>query len=152
MMSYCTGETRVEVATPSRRQPALAELSPGTSPPSLGQEQLRRGQQARPLRCCNPQCGAATHAPDSVPDTACNRSCEPADWGCMGRQSPEPQSRSTFGRSPVRESRTPESARGGRGNPVPYRYKLIAITSPNVLSLCSSSTGRLRASPPSTSI
>src|SRR5258708_36284358 len=65
---------------------------------------------------------AATHAPDSVPDTACNRSCEPADWGCMGRQSPEPQSRSTFGWSPVRESRTPGSARGGRGNPVPYRY------------------------------
>lgn len=68
---------------------------------------------------------AATHAPDSVPDTACNRSCEPADWGCMGRQSPEPQSRSTFGRSPVRESRTPGSARGGRGNPVPYRYKIL---------------------------
>jgi hypothetical protein len=67
---------------------------------------------------------AATHAPDSVPDTACNRSCEPADWGCMGRQSPEPQSRSTFGRSPVRESRTPGSARGGRGNPVPYRYRI----------------------------
>jgi transposase len=40
----------------------------------------------------------------------------------MGRQSPEPRSRSTFGRSPVRESRTPGSARGGRGNPVPYRY------------------------------
>jgi hypothetical protein len=40
MMSYCTGETRIEVATPSRRQPALAELSPGTSPPWLGQEQL----------------------------------------------------------------------------------------------------------------
>ena len=67
---------------------------------------------------------AATHAPDSVPDAACNRSCEPADWGCMGRQSPEPQSRSTFGRSPVRESRTPGSARGGRGNPVPYRYRI----------------------------
>ena len=67
---------------------------------------------------------AATHAPDSVPDTACNRSCEPADWGCMGRQSPEPRSRSTFGRSPVRESRTPGSARGGRGNPVPYRYRI----------------------------
>src|SRR5271169_5527489 len=35
----CTGETRVEVATPSRRQPAPAELSPETSLPSLGQEQ-----------------------------------------------------------------------------------------------------------------
>ena len=36
MMSYCTGESRIEVTTPSRRQPSLAELSPGTSPPSLG--------------------------------------------------------------------------------------------------------------------
>jgi hypothetical protein len=33
--------TRVEVATRSRRQPAPAELSPGTSPPSLGQEGRR---------------------------------------------------------------------------------------------------------------
>ena len=62
---------------------------------------------------------AATHAPDSVPDTVCHRSCEPADWGCMGRQSPEPQSRWTFGRSPVRGSRTPGSARGGPGQPGP---------------------------------
>ena len=67
---------------------------------------------------------AATHAPDSVPDVACNRSRKPADRGCMGRQSPEPRSRSTFGRSPVRESRTPGSARGGRGNPVPYRCRI----------------------------
>ena len=71
---------------------------------------------------------AATHAPDSVPDTVCHRSCEPADWGCMGRQSPEPQSRWTFGRSPVRGSRTPGSARGGRGNPVPYRYTLDGVS------------------------
>ena len=42
----------------------------------------------------------------------------------MGRPSPERRSRLTFGRSPVRESRTPGSARGGRGNPVPYRYML----------------------------
>src|ERR1700730_14190202 len=41
----------------------------------------------------------------------------------MGRQSPEPRSRSTSGRSPVRESRTPGSARGGRGTPAPYRYR-----------------------------
>src|SRR6266478_322872 len=40
MRSYCTGETRVEVAKRSRQQPALEELSPGTSPPSLGQEHL----------------------------------------------------------------------------------------------------------------
>src|SRR6476619_4588884 len=39
----------------------------------------------------------------------------------MGRPSPELRSRSTFDRSPVRESRTPGSVRGGRGNPVPYR-------------------------------
>jgi hypothetical protein len=48
----------------------------------------------------------------------------------MGRQSPEPQSRSTFGRSPVRESRTPGSARGGRGNPVPYRYRIRLADEP----------------------
>src|SRR5690242_9283074 len=39
----------------------------------------------------------------------------------MGRPSPELRSRLTFGRSPVRESRTPGSVRGDRGNPVPYR-------------------------------
>ena len=33
------GEMRIEVATASRWQPALAELSQGTSPPWLGQEQ-----------------------------------------------------------------------------------------------------------------
>ena len=31
---------------------------------------------------------AATHAPGSVPDLACHRSREPADRGCMGRQTP----------------------------------------------------------------
>ena len=31
------------------------------------------------------------------------------------------KSRLTFDRSPVRESRTPGSVRGDRGNPVPYR-------------------------------
>ena len=43
----------------------------------------------------------------------------------MGRSSPELRSRSTFDRSPVRESRTLGSVRGGRGNPVPYRDSLI---------------------------
>jgi hypothetical protein len=62
-----------------------------------------------------------THAPDSVPGQACTRSCEPANWRWMGRPSPELWLRPTFSRSPVRESRTPGSERGGRGNPVPYR-------------------------------
>jgi hypothetical protein len=44
----------------------------------------------------------------------------------MGRLSPELRSRSTFGRSPVRESRTPGSVRGDRGNPVPYRDEVCA--------------------------
>jgi hypothetical protein len=39
----------------------------------------------------------------------------------MGRPSPELRSRLTFGRSPVRESRTPGSVRGDRGDPAPYR-------------------------------
>jgi hypothetical protein len=66
---------------------------------------------------------AATHAPDTAPESTCPRSCEPTDRRCMGRPSPELRSRSTFDRSPVRESRTPGSVRGGRGNPVPYRYR-----------------------------
>jgi len=37
----------------------------------------------------------------------------------MGRPSPDLRSRLTFGKSPVRESRTPGPVRGGRGNPVP---------------------------------
>ena len=39
----------------------------------------------------------------------------------MGRPSPECRSRLTFDRSPVRESRTPGSARGAGGNSCPYR-------------------------------
>src|SRR5271166_2891586 len=38
-----------------------------------------------------------------------------------GLPSPEHRSRSTFGRSPVRESRTPGSVRGAGRNPCPYR-------------------------------
>jgi hypothetical protein len=67
----------------------------------------------------------ATHVPDTAPDLVCHRSCEPTDRRCMGRPSPELRSRSTFDRSPVRESRTPGSARGGRGNPVPYRHTRV---------------------------
>jgi hypothetical protein len=39
----------------------------------------------------------------------------------MGIKRPERQSRSTFGRSPVRESRTPGSVRGAVSNHRPYR-------------------------------
>ena len=39
----------------------------------------------------------------------------------MGRPSPECRSRLTFDRSPVRESRTPGSARGAGGNSRSYR-------------------------------
>jgi hypothetical protein len=47
----------------------------------------------------------------------------------MGRPSPERRSRLTFGRSPVRESRTPGSARGDASNGVPYRDRRQALTS-----------------------
>src|SRR5450755_1485891 len=63
---------------------------------------------------------AATHAPDSVPDVAFNRSCKPADWGCRGPSKPRTSIAFDLRQAPVRESRTPGSARGGRGNPVPY--------------------------------
>jgi hypothetical protein len=39
----------------------------------------------------------------------------------MGRPSPDLRLRLTFGKSPVRESRTPGPVRGDRGNPAPYR-------------------------------
>jgi hypothetical protein len=37
------------------------------------------------------------------------------------------KSRLTFDRSPVRESRTPGSVRGDRGNPVPYRVNRVNL-------------------------
>ena len=55
-----------------------------------------------------------THAPDTEPESACHRRPAPTDRYWMGRPSPERRSRLTFGRSPVRESRTPGSARGAR--------------------------------------
>ena len=45
----------------------------------------------------------------------------------MGRPSPECRSRLTFDRSPVRESRTPGSARGAGGNFRPYRDRRQAL-------------------------
>src|SRR5690349_15440139 len=59
---------------------------------------------------------AATHAPDPVPDKACHRSGELAGRGCKGRTGPEPRSRLTCDRSPVRESRTPGSVGEVPGN------------------------------------
>src|SRR6266446_2242651 len=57
MRSYCTGETRVEVAKRSRRQPAPEELSPGTSPPSLGQKHLPTRSTSSAASTLYPQCG-----------------------------------------------------------------------------------------------
>jgi hypothetical protein len=59
---------------------------------------------------------AATHAPDPEPDKACHRSGEPAGRGCKGHPGPEPRSRLTCDKSPVRENRTPGSVRGLSGN------------------------------------
>src|SRR3954470_16374724 len=59
---------------------------------------------------------AATHVPDSVPDKACHRSGEPTGRECKGRSGPEPRSRLTCDRSPVRESRTPGSVGEVPGN------------------------------------
>jgi len=64
---------------------------------------------------------AAAHAPDPVPEPACPRGGEPADRDGRGRPSPPPRSRSTSDRSPVRESRTPGSARGAGRKARPYR-------------------------------
>ena len=55
-----------------------------------------------------------THAPDTEPESACPRRPAPTNRNWMGRPSPECRLRLTFDRSPVRESRTPGSARGGR--------------------------------------
>ena len=59
---------------------------------------------------------AATHAPDPEPDKSCHRSAEPAGRGCSGRSGPEPRSRLTCDKSPVRESRTPGSVGEVPGN------------------------------------
>jgi hypothetical protein len=45
-----------------------------------------------------------------------------------GSWRPHPRSRPTSDRSPVRESRTPGSVRGDRGNPVPYRVNLSSAS------------------------
>ena len=68
---------------------------------------------------------AAAHAPDPVPEPACPRGGEPADRDGRGRPSPPPRSRSTSDRSPVRESRTPGSARGAGRKARPYRDREV---------------------------
>ena len=60
-----------------------------------------------------------THAPDTEPESACPR--RPASTDRNWSPSPECRSRPTFDRSPVRESRTPGSARGAGGNSRSYR-------------------------------
>ena len=67
----------------------------------------------------------ATHAPGSVPEEACHRSGPRTDRGDGPCQRPHPRSRPTFGRSPVRASRTPGSVRGAVSNHRPYRDHLI---------------------------
>jgi hypothetical protein len=52
---------------------------------------------------------AATHAPDPEPGSACYRSGEPTGSGYSGLTASTPEPRPTFGKSPVRESRTPGS-------------------------------------------
>lgn len=58
---------------------------------------------------------------DTAPDTACHKRNRPADRHWMGSPGPERRSHPTLDRSPVRESRTPESARGAGDNSCPYR-------------------------------
>jgi hypothetical protein len=50
----------------------------------------------------------------------------------MGRPSPDLRLRLTFGKSPVRESRTPGPVRGDRGNPAPYRDRWPALANGQV--------------------
>jgi hypothetical protein len=61
------------------------------------------------------------HAPGAVPEPACLTAL-PLHGSSTGRHSgPYARSRPTFGRSPVRESRTPGSVRGAASNRRPYR-------------------------------
>jgi len=64
---------------------------------------------------------ALKQALDTEPDTACYKRRRPADRHWTGHPGPERRSRPTLDRSPVRESRTPGSARGAGGNSCPYR-------------------------------
>ena len=63
----------------------------------------------------------AAHGPGSAPEEACHRSGPRTDRGYGPCQWPHPRSRQTFGRSPVRASRTPGSVRGAVSNHRPYR-------------------------------
>jgi hypothetical protein len=62
--------------------------------------------------------------------TQCRNGMSPMSLACgselHGPHSPDSRSRPTFGRSPVRESRTPGSARGAMRNHRPYRDNLLA--------------------------
>ena len=62
----------------------------------------------------------ATHVPGSEPDEACHQSGSRTGRG-SGDIKTHSRSRQTFGRSPVRESRSPGSVRGAVSNHRPYR-------------------------------
>ena len=65
-------------------------------------------------------------APGTEPDKAYRARRLPADRPCAEVSAPT-RSRSTSGRSPVRESRTPGSVRGAGSNPCPYRDQVSAV-------------------------
>ena len=63
------------------------------------------------------------HAPDTAPDLRAKRPHTVAPRYWMGCHNPEPHDVITQAKSPVREFRTPGSARGVRSNAHPYRDK-----------------------------
>jgi hypothetical protein len=64
---------------------------------------------------------SATHAPGAEPDRRVTRAGTVLLRNCMGRPNPERHNGITQDRSPVRESRTPGSARGAGRKASPYR-------------------------------
>jgi hypothetical protein len=66
----------------------------------------------------------ATHAPGAEPDRR-DTAAGPVPWrNCMGRPNPDRRHGTTRDRSPVRESRTPGSARGAGCKASPYRDRV----------------------------
>jgi hypothetical protein len=65
--------------------------------------------------------GSARHAPGAEPDRRVTRAGTVLLRNCMGAPHPERRNGITQDRSPVRESRTPGSARGACSNARPYR-------------------------------
>jgi hypothetical protein len=72
------------------------------------------------------------NAPDPAPDAACNRSCGPPGWRCIGgRQSPEPRSRSPS--TGQRWKATRQDLRGAGATRPPTH---MSCCSPLQISLC----------------